>query len=131
MSSELIRGSCHCKSVEFSLSESPGFQFICHCDACRKLNGGMQLAGVSFKTEQLTVTGETSIYRYAGGHAEVEAHFCGKCGTPVFAKPTHYPGMVVVRGNAIDEGMTVTPVKSLFEDQACAWSQIIGAAPAD
>lgn len=130
MSGGPIHATCHCKSVELTLSEPPSFQFICHCDSCRKLNGGMQMAGATFQEGALSVHGETSTYRYTGGKAEIEAHFCPRCGTPLFAKPLLYPGAVVVRGNTLDAGLTFSPVKSIYEHQACPWSQIIGSAEA-
>jgi hypothetical protein len=120
-------GACHCGAVRYRVSGAPQFQFLCHCDNCRKINGGMRLAGVTFPDGAFTVEGVTSVYRYAGGKGEIETHFCGKCGTPLYAHPKIHAGMVVVRANTLSDPASFAPVKSIYGHRACAWETVIGA----
>jgi hypothetical protein len=119
-------GCCHCGAVKYRVKEPFKFQFLCHCDNCRKLNGGQRLAGASVSESALTVEGETTSYTYAGGRDQIELRFCGRCGTPLFALPAAYPGTAVIRTNTLDDDGGFRPVKSLFGDQACAWDSLVG-----
>jgi hypothetical protein len=87
------------------------------------LNGGLRLGGLSFDASALRVQGPTQIYRYAGGQAAIEAHFCGHCGTPLFAFPQAHPGVVVVRANSLDDPADFQPEKSMYRKNVCAWER--------
>jgi hypothetical protein len=124
---ETYSGSCHCGAIRYRISGAPQFQFLCHCDNCRKLNGGMRLAGITFPEDAIEVEGDTTMYRYAGGKGEIETHFCGKCGTPLYAHPKIHADLVVVRANTLSESGSFAPTKSIYGHQACAWESLIGA----
>ena len=115
------RGACHCGSVRYAIDAKPSFAFLCHCDNCKKLNGGSRLAGISFPRDALSVTGESKSYRYRGGKDDIELHFCPTCGTPLYAFPAAHQDIVVIRANSLEKEDDFKPVKSLFSDQACAW----------
>lgn len=121
-----LEGGCHCGAVRVQAAAPAQFQFLCHCDACSRLNGGMRLAGMSFAADAVTVEGPTRRYTYQGGKAPIELSFCGTCGTPIAALPTVYPGMVVLRANCLADRSAFTPVKSIFTATACAWETLIG-----
>ena len=49
--SATLEGGCHCGAVQVRATAPSMFQFLCHCDACSTLNGGMRLAGLTFAAE--------------------------------------------------------------------------------
>jgi hypothetical protein len=119
-----IHGRCHCGDIEFRLAGAPKFPFLCHCDNCRKLNGGSRLAAVTFDRAALeVVSGTPASYRYPGGKDRIESYFCPRCATPLFAFPAAHAEIVVVRVNALDEPNAFGPKKAFFEEQACAWDR--------
>lgn len=118
-------GRCHCGAVTYRLSAPSTFAFLCHCDNCRKLSGGARLFGVSFPRGSLTTMGSTTTYRYRGGKDEIELHFCGVCGTHLYALPAAHADIVVVRGSSLDDPNAATPRKSIYGEQACAWDKLL------
>ena len=127
--SEALSGGCHCGAIAFTVTGAAQFQFLCHCDNCRRLNGGMRLAGASFDAASLDVNGTPRQYTYRGGKAEIALNFCEHCGTPLFALPKAYPDVVVVRANAFRDHTQFQPQKNIYEGQACRWEQLL--APGD
>ncbi len=83
----------------------------------------MRLTGMSFSSSQLTVEGATVSYTFAGGKGPICNHFCGTCGTSVFAYPQAYPGIVVVRANTLDDESAFQPEKSVYTRGLCAWDR--------
>lgn len=124
--SEPVEGGCHCGAVRYAVRGPWKFQFLCHCDACSKLNGGMRLAGATVDSADLELNGQTQSYVYDGGKAKIEVRFCTTCGTPLAAFPEAYPGAAVVRANTLDDRLAFQPAKSIFTQTACAWELVLG-----
>ncbi|MCH8863405.1 MAG: GFA family protein [Proteobacteria bacterium] len=73
----MIRGSCHCGSVTFELSEPPEWLTICNCSLCRRV--GALWAHVD--TACATVThDEDATFTYVQGEKRVALHTCKTCG---------------------------------------------------
>lgn len=119
-----MTGGCHCGAIAYTLSTEPLFTFTCHCDNCRKLNGGSRLAAASFPREALTVRGTPRSYTYAGGKGEIDLRFCETCSTPLFALTTSYPEVAIVRLNSLTDQEAIAPRKHMFREQACAWDEL-------
>lgn len=124
--SESVEGGCHCGAVRYTVRGPWKFQFLCHCDACSKLNGGMRLAGATVDAQDFDLQGDTRGYTYEGGKAPIEMRFCPTCSTPLVAIPQAYPGAAVVRANTLDDRTAFAPAKSIFTQTACAWELILG-----
>ena len=80
------KGSCLCGEVEvqaMSLSTDVG---ACHCNTCRKWNGGPFL-GIDCNTA-VTISGEENITSFSSSEW-AERGFCSKCGTHLFYKLKH------------------------------------------
>ena len=116
-----ISGGCHCGGVNFKITTQPKSSFLCFCDNCRKLNGGARLAGLVCDESALQTSGQTTIYSYQGGKADIAAHFCKTCGTTVFAIPKAYPGIAVIRMGTLEDPNAFPPERNTYADQACAW----------
>ena len=114
---EMITGGCHCGALRYTVSAPPMDHFICHCDGCRKLNGGLRLTGTAVAEEALTLDGELSRYTYQGGKAEIELVFCGQCSTQIGALPKAYPGMFVLRANTLDDQSSFVPSRAFFAEK--------------
>jgi hypothetical protein len=123
---DVTQGGCHCGAVTVAAKAPARFQFICHCDSCSTLNGGMRLAGMSFRADDIAVTGPVSTYTYQGGKAAIDVAFCGTCGTPILATPHAFAGMKVLRANCLADRSQFVPQKSIFVETACAWEQLVG-----
>ena len=116
-----IEGSCHCGKVQYRCSEPFQFNFLCYCDNCKKINGGLRLAGAMLPKASLTTKAETKVYVYQGGKGEIELHFCPECGTPVCGYPKSHPDAVVIRANTLSDYKHFDGPRRIFDDQACGF----------
>lgn len=119
--SDALTGGCHCGRLRYTLTEAPGFAFLCTCDGCKRLSQGARLAGCSVKPAALTLEGEPAVYDYQGGQATIHLVFCPTCGTRIYADPEAYPDMLALRIGTLDDPNAIPKVKRIFADQACAW----------
>lgn len=75
--STILSATCHCGSVQVSLSERPDFVNDCNCSLCRKTGG---LWGY-FSTRHVSILGLTNTYsRRDIKEPGVDIHFCDICG---------------------------------------------------
>jgi hypothetical protein len=51
----------------------------------------------------------------------VYRHFCGGCGSPVFAKIASAPGKVVVKAGTLDSEERLQPKTEIYTDHAVKW----------
>jgi hypothetical protein len=86
------------------------------------------MAGASFLPDQLSVQGETRSYTYQSDEGDMEAHFCGHCGTPLFAY-AKAQGAVVVRLNSLDEPNAIPPRQAMHGEKACVWDSVAPKGP--
>src|ERR1041385_5837230 len=77
----LLKGSCHCGAVRFSLRSSTPCPYMwCYCSICRKTAGGGGYAiNIMGEADTLEVKGKTKVYRATRGGGE--RHFCPRCGS--------------------------------------------------
>ena len=76
----MIKGSCCCGTVKFTLSSDPNFLAICHCNRCRKL-GVSEFFMVKRDTFQW-VSGKDQIVEYVPEKPfKYKRCFCRKCGS--------------------------------------------------
>ena len=98
----LLKGSCHCGAVRFSVqSETPFPYQYCYCSICRKTAGGGGYAiNIMGKAETLKVKGRTRIYRARRGGAQ--RHFCPKCGSALWLWDRRWAQWLYPFASAID-----------------------------
>ena len=76
----MIRGSCCCKAVNFTLAKDPSFLAICHCSRCRKLG-----TSEFFMVERSSfswVSGKEFVSEYLPEDGfKYKRCFCNKCGS--------------------------------------------------
>ena len=98
----LLKGSCHCGAVRFSLqSETPTPYQACYCSICRKTAGGGGYAiNIMGNTATFKSKGRTRIYRATRGGPQ--RHFCPKCGSALWLWDRRWPDWIYPFASAID-----------------------------
>ena len=71
----MIKGSCHCGSVQWSYRNLPVSATSCNCTLCRRWGA---LWAYGFKGDEISVRGSTGTY--LRGPKTIEFHFCSNCG---------------------------------------------------
>jgi len=91
--------SCACGAVRVAVTGEPQICWVCHCDHCQKITGGVGLFAAVFRDGDVTsIEGRTTTHR---GNQEKwpgsERYFCSTCGTNVHWKnPAAFPGMRMI-----------------------------------
>ncbi|MFM2288365.1 MAG: hypothetical protein RL684_1508 [Pseudomonadota bacterium] len=117
-----MTGTCLCGAVRYESSAEPVFSGHCHCVDCQKETGGGHLTIAAVPNDSVTVSGPVTTFRNNGGSGQpVERVFCSVCGTTVFARPTVFGSVTMLRAGTLDDHSKVVPGMSIFTSHARAW----------
>lgn len=114
-----LEGSCHCGQVRFSLESSEPVPYQrCYCSICRKAGGaGGYAINLGGDAATLRVQGQehVRVYRAMREQGGVRApsrharHFCGTCGSHLWAQHDDWPALVHPVAGAIDTPLPSPP----------------------
>lgn len=115
-------GGCLCGAVRYVLKSEPRAIAICHCTHCQRQSGSLFSLNLVMKETDYGQTGETAVYEDSGDSGNVVyRHFCGRCGSPIFAKTALMPGKLVVKAGTLDDLEGLKPQAEIYTDHAVAW----------
>lgn len=105
----MLKGSCHCARVTWTLDTPPQSVTACNCSICRRYG---TLWAYGHIDHDIHVSGETTPYRRADSGI-IDFHFCGHCGCV-----THYiyirPDRDGRRWSAVNVRLTdIQPIEAL------------------
>lgn len=122
-------GGCLCGSVRYRCDGAPLGSLACHCTACQKRTSGPFGTVVLVPAETLVVEkGAPKTYlRTADSGNEVEIHFCGDCGTSLYAVNSGRPHASVVFAGSLDDPSWVEIQAHAWTDSALPWVKLDGA----
>jgi len=133
----LLQGSCHCRSVTFSVESLHPYPFnLCYCSICRKTAGGGGYAinlGAIYDT--LRIEGEAAVRIYRAkikdeGDGEARTsparrHFCGYCGSALWLWDSRWPELVHPFASAIDTELPAPPERThLMLGSRALWVEV-------
>jgi hypothetical protein len=123
----LLKGSCHCRAVRFSLrSETPCPYMWCYCSICRKTAGGGGYAiNIMGRKETLKVSGEKNLSVYRAKPSSGKRFFCRKCGSALWVWDKRWPEWVYPFASAIDTRLPVPKERQLiFLGSKANWADV-------
>jgi hypothetical protein len=113
----LLKGSCHCRAVRFSVESHEPVPFMrCYCSICRKTSGSGGFAinlGAVYASLQVKGREHLGVYRAKLGNSrrsKGERNFCKQCGSPLWLWDPRWPELVHPQAGAIDTPLPVPPV---------------------
>ena len=124
----LLKGSCHCSSVRFSVESETPFPYMrCYCSICRKTAGGGGYAvNLGAKAKSLKVRGKKHITMFHakvdGKKSPAERRFCSKCGSALWVWDPRWPDLVHPFASAIDSPLPKAPEHAhILLDSKAGW----------
>jgi hypothetical protein len=112
----LLKGSCHCRAVRFSVESHQPVPFMrCYCSICRKTSGSGGFAinlGADYKTMKVQGREHLGVYRAKlrnGRRSQGQRHFCRECGSPLWLWDPRWPELVHPQAGVIDTPLPVPP----------------------
>lgn len=120
----LLKGSCHCQLVKFSVESPHPYPFnLCYCSVCRKTAGGGGFAiNLGAEYDSLDVEGKEHIAIYrarfiddASGQERVspaQRSFCRHCASALWVWDSRWPRLLHPFASAIDSNLPVPPERT-------------------
>lgn len=105
-------GRCLCGAITFTAQEVNTEIHACHCDMCRRWNGGPALAA---SVGSVTFTGEEHLTRFDSS-AWAERGFCNRCGSNLFYRLKDADHYIVAMG-AFDDPSTLKLSGEIFIEE--------------
>ena len=116
----LLEGTCHCRSVRFSVRSNEPYPYMyCYCSICRKTGGGGYAINLSADATSLEVEGENHLTVYqarldgedgeGGETSPAERNFCSRCGSALWVWDPRWPELLHPFASAIDSVLPKAP----------------------
>eukprot|EP00003_Mantamonas_plastica_P008869 TRINITY_DN1792_c0_g1_i1.p1 TRINITY_DN1792_c0_g1~~TRINITY_DN1792_c0_g1_i1.p1 ORF type:complete len:223 (+),score=51.38 TRINITY_DN1792_c0_g1_i1:96-764(+) len=132
----VIEGSCHCGKITFSAPCFTPFPFnICHCNTDRKTAGhGGYVVNIMVESDGLVVQDkDNSMKQYNsvmdnGELSKHTRHFCGNCGSALYASDDRWPQWVWPFAGSIDTKLPPVPkgeYQNLMLEFKSSWTPVL------
>lgn len=133
----LLKGSCHCGAVRFSVKSRHPYPYMyCYCSICRKTAGGGGYSinlNADYKTLQIVGKDNISVYsayrndedRKIDKKSPAERSFCSKCGSALWVWDPRWPEQVHPFASAVDTPLPKPPEKThIMLDSKAGWVDV-------
>jgi hypothetical protein len=119
----MIKGSCLCQAVKYTITEEIGMITHCHCQECRKAHAAAfaTVTRVNVNAFEL-ISGENQLTAYESSPGK-KRYFCSKCGAQIYS---HKDGQDfhVVRLGTLDSDIGEKPARHIFVGDKASWYNI-------
>jgi hypothetical protein len=120
----MMRGSCWCGGVRFTVAEPFVTLSFCHCTSCKRISGGVGTANGRARTEWVEVTqGRELLTTYQPEEGSAKT-FCSRCGSNLFGGGWPESEHTSVRLSSIDEGLEQRPEAHIFVRSKAPWETL-------
>lgn len=119
----MIKGSCLCQEITFTIDGKLGPVSHCHCKTCQKAHAAAFGTVTRVKKEALIInSGKDALSSYKSSPHKTR-YFCSKCGTQIYAE---FQGQdeVVVRLGTFDDDPGYKPIRHIFVSEKASWYTI-------
>ena len=122
----MLKGSCLCGAVRFSIDVPVKELRACHCRNCQKASGAGGSVNAVLPASAFRIK-QGSPKRYsarADSGRLLHRYFCGDCGSPVYSQRDAAPETVVVRAGLLDDAPDMKIAANIWTASARPWSHI-------
>ena len=118
----MLRGSCCCGAVKFTLSAPPTMMGTCHCTRCRKV-GTSTLVFVKSDSLEITEGADVITTYHPVAPYKYDRCFCSRCGTSL-GEVTSASESFPVAANCFDDELAMTNAFHEFVKEKPSWANI-------
>jgi hypothetical protein len=119
-----LSGGCMCGAVRYETSGESFGVAHCHCESCRKHNGGPVVTLAGYKADNVVFSGsDRKIYESSPG---VGRAFCGNCGTPLTWEGDggELGKILEIHISTFDDPELLVPTSHAFYPERISWFDI-------
>ncbi len=125
----MLRGSCLCGEVQYTVDGAPLLMVNCHCSMCRKAHGGAYTTFLKIARKDFRINaGEKHIVAYQSS-PEVTRSFCRLCGGKFTFDWARAPEYLWLAAGGLDGDPGITPSCHIFVGSKADWFQISDTLP--
>ena len=117
-------GSCLCGGISFRISGDLPPIIICYCSQCRRAQGGPLATNMPIAQDAFLLSDPEHLLQTYESSPGKQRCFCGRCGSPVFARRDSVPGVVRIRAGLIKETITPGIAGHMHVASKCNWWHI-------
>jgi hypothetical protein len=118
------RGSCLCGSVKYTTTAELGPFGYCHCTSCRKASGSAHAANAPVPRGHFhLVAGADELREHESTPGKHRA-FCGRCGSPIYARLDAAPDVIRLRLGSLDTPFGERPRAHTWVSDKADWEPI-------
>ena len=119
----MMRGSCLCKAITFTVNGDIRNARYCHCKNCRKFSGASAAPWAITETAKLKMTStDANVSKFNSGRGL--RCFCSDCGSPVWFESLKYPEIIAIPLGVLDDEGIPAPEMHIWTQSQPAWSSI-------
>lgn len=114
-----MEGSCNCQDVRYIASDEIKAIVNCHCNLCRKMNGGAFSTYVVVPEDGFELLSGTLNKAQVSENASKS--FCTTCGTPIFNENPKLAGLKILYLGSIDSTLKLEPAINIYCESQLDW----------
>jgi len=119
-----LTGQCLCGAVKLTINSEPLRMAQCHCKDCQRASGGGHMALAFFKSDDVTIDGETKGYGVTADSGNTNTrHFCPSCGSRIFGENSARAGIVGIPVGVIDQDDWFKPQAIVYAKDRADWDK--------
>jgi hypothetical protein len=115
----MIKGSCLCGKVCYSITGAVGEIVHCHCNTCRKAHGSAFSSVASVQDTDFEMTGKEHLQSFESS-AGKNRYFCVHCGTQIYAKRNNTEH-IILRLGSLDDDPKSREAGHIWLDDKASW----------
>ena len=119
-----LTGGCMCGTVRWQLSGPPIGAGCCHCTRCQRRTGSSVSVSALASAGSFEVTAGEEAIRAWKPESGWHKHFCGECGSALFALDPGNDAVIGLRMGGFDDDPGVRPAFHQFTAYAPAWEPV-------
>jgi hypothetical protein len=117
-------GRCLCGGVRFEIAGEIGGAAYCHCTMCRRASGSAFASNAGVPTESFRfVAGPELVREFESSPGKFRA-FCGRCGSPLYARLDAHPELRRIRLGTLDGDPGIRSVLHVCVADKAPWFTI-------
>lgn len=119
----MIKGSCLCAQVTYTIDGRLGPITHCHCRTCRKAHAAAFSSVAAVKADDFNITTGKELLKAFESSPGKQRYFCSNCGSHIYAHrrgQAHY----VLRLGTLDEDPGVRPKEHIWLSEKAPWYDI-------
>ena len=114
-------GGCACGAVRYTLTATPKWTALCHCESCRRATSAPVVAWMGFAPSDVAWSGQRQSHA-SSPHAM--RSFCPTCGSPMSFESERWPGELHLYGVSLDDPDAYIPQLHCYTDEHLSWLSI-------